>query len=150
MSERRVEDLWARGGNWVGRESLGEWGGREEGGEEKAVGGRGKAKEKVEDGKEGIGGEGDRVGWKCKCGREYWVRVVKFAEGERGCEDLERGGKSLGVSAWEMVDKREKYRLPGSGCYMVDSREGLVLGDGALDFSDLRTVKLRLLHACAP
>ena len=61
VSERRVEDLWARGGNWVGRESLG-------------GGGGGQGKDGVEGGKkqgEEEGREGDRVGWKCKCGREY-------------------------------------------------------------------------------
>ncbi|KAH9216011.1 hypothetical protein DL95DRAFT_498893 [Leptodontidium sp. 2 PMI_412] len=51
-----------------------------------------------------LGGEGERKGWKCSCGREYWVRIVRFEEGERGWEAL-NGGES--VSGWEMVDRRE-------------------------------------------
>lgn len=43
--------------------------------------------------------EGDREGWGCKCRREYWVRVVRFAEGERGWEEVERGESG----SWEMV-----------------------------------------------
>ncbi|PVH89582.1 hypothetical protein DL98DRAFT_579371 [Cadophora sp. DSE1049] len=99
ICERRVEALWARGGVWVLRESLGEWGGGDGEGEVNVQERIGK-----EEGENGKVNEGDRKGWKCKCGREYWVRVVRFLEGERGWEDVERGGKSLGVSSWEVVD----------------------------------------------
>lgn len=79
VSEERVEGLWRRGGNWAGRESLSISRGSGKGGE---------------------GGEMERLGWGCKkCGREYWVRVLVFGEGERGAEGLvwsSHGG-------WEIV-----------------------------------------------
>ncbi|KAK0125491.1 hypothetical protein ONS95_000502 [Cadophora gregata] len=104
VSERRMEALWAKGGNWVGRESLGPWGGGGRDGDgNKGVLGSGRDKDEREEGN-GQGGNGDRVGWKCECGREYWVRVVRFVEEERGSEDGEKGGKSLGVGDWELVD----------------------------------------------
>lgn len=49
VEEKRVEELWQMGENWQRRDDLGN------------------------------DAETGRIGWKCQgCGRQYWVRIVKF------------------------------------------------------------------------